>query len=112
MGFRGPTPSTAGLPRDPRPENEYKPAISWRYTLRMWESCKQFVISVLKHWYQSLGGAGMAIVALLADIWDWRLPPRLWLILSGLLFFWAIFLAFHELRLQGCTTAWSMNSTR
>lgn len=65
----------------------------------MWSSTKLLVVGVFRHWYQALGGAGMAIVALLSEIWNWPVPPRIWVSLSALLFLWAILRTFHELRL-------------
>jgi hypothetical protein len=66
----------------------------------MWTSFKLLAKGVVAHWYQSLGGTAMAIAALVADIRDWTIPPRVWLTMSGILLLGAIVQTFHELRKQ------------
>jgi hypothetical protein len=55
---------------------------------------------VLGHWVQSLGGTGMATIALVAEINNWTIPPWVWLSLSAVLFLGAIIQTFHEIRLE------------
>lgn len=65
-----------------------------------WQSVKQLGRGVLGRWIQSLGGTLMAVLGLIADINQWTITPKIWLSLSGALFFWAIVDAFHTVRLE------------
>jgi hypothetical protein len=66
----------------------------------VWTSAKLLVKGVFSHWIQSLGGALMALIGLVAAIQNWTVPPRVWLALSAAVFLWAIVQVFHEVRVM------------
>jgi hypothetical protein len=64
----------------------------------MWKSLQLLGRGVLGHWLQSLGGAVTALLALIAEIESWTLPPRVWIGVSIGLFLWAIAKTFDDVR--------------
>lgn len=64
----------------------------------MLESIGFLIRAVFSHWVQSLGGTGMAVFALVAQIRGWEVPSSVLLALSGFLFLWAVAKVFHEQR--------------
>lgn len=78
----------------------------------MWISLKAFARGIVRHWYQSLGGTGMAVIALIADMRNWDLSPRILMGLSAGLFMWAIVRAFHDLRVERDTAQSALSDSR
>jgi hypothetical protein len=66
----------------------------------MWTSAKALVKGAFSHWLPSLSGTLLAVVALVAAIQQWTVPPWVWSALSILLFAWAILEAFHDVRTE------------
>lgn len=66
----------------------------------MWTSAKLLVKGAFSHWLQSVTGVVMALISLAASVWDWKVPPLVWVVLSVTFFLWAIVQAYHDLRLE------------
>jgi hypothetical protein len=66
----------------------------------MWTSAKLLAKGVLKHWMQLVSGAFMAIIALVAAIKKWTVPPWIWLTASAMLVAWAVLQTFHDIRIE------------
>lgn len=58
------------------------------------------LVSIVRHWLQSIGGTSMAVIGFVADAQDWQVPGRAWWAVSVVFFVWAIVKAYHELRIQ------------
>lgn len=66
----------------------------------MWKSAKVLASGVIRNWLQLIGGALMAVIALVAAIQSWTVPSQVWVTASVVLFAWSALKEFHELRMQ------------
>lgn len=66
----------------------------------MLTSLRQLFFAVLRHWYQLLGGAAVAVAGLVADSQEWRVPGWYWTAGAVFLLLWATVSAYHDLRVQ------------